>query len=446
MLPHARGKSVAAHAMIPSSLMLIDLEANQTQIQRILQSKVFRTSEIQRNLLNYLAEKSLSGTADSLKEYTVGLEVFAKPSSYDPRQESVVRMHVGRLRQKLAEYYRTDGADDPVIVDLPKGGFKVLFEARKIEPERPLPPPPSHRLERILAACLAIAIIFGGYFGIRVWRMERGQQPVTLFRQHAWTPELQQLWAPILSSNRRLMVCLSTPLFIRVPGFGFVRESTSNDWSDDSDLKSISSLQEAMHVSGAEPTYGFTGVGTASGAFLLGQFLAQRQQDVLLTRSDMISLPEIAMDNVVFLGPVTGKQMEAIPEDEQLVLESQGIRNLKPRPGEPAFIADRARHDAQDIEESHALITQVPGLYGNGQILHFSGNQIPSIMAAVQAFTDPNLARILVSKLKGPTGSIPRSYQIVLKVRSMEDMPIDVSYVFHRELSTAKQSASAARP
>ncbi len=426
--------------------MVVDLDVNQAQIQRILHSKIFRTSEIQRNLLSYLAEKSLAGSADGLKEYTVGLDVFAKPSSYDPRQESVVRMHMARLRQKLAEYYRTEGADDPVIVDLPKGGFKAVFQIRPIVPGIPPVPPPSHRMERILAVCLAVTIIFGAYFGLRLWRLERGRASAGASLSRTWTPELQQLWSPILSSNRRLMVCLSTPLFIRVPGFGFVRELPSNGWNNDSDLKSISSLEESLHVSGAEPTYGFTGVGTASGAFLLGQFLAQHQQDVLLTRSDLISLPEIAMDNVVFLGPVAGKQMDAIPQDEQLVLEPQGIRNLKPRLGEPAFIGEHARQGAQDIEESHALITQVPGLYGNGQILHFSGNQIPSVMAAVQAFTDPNLARTLVAKLKGPNGSIPRSYQLVLKVRSMDDMPIEISYVFHRELSSAKQSASAAKP
>jgi len=114
--------------------MVVELEANQLQVQRIIQSKAFRTSEVHRNLLHYLAEKSLSGTADSLKEYTVGLDVFSKPASYDPRQESVVRMHVARLRQKLAEYYRTDGVDDPVLVDVPKGGFRVTFETREIVP------------------------------------------------------------------------------------------------------------------------------------------------------------------------------------------------------------------------------------------------------------------------------------------------------------------------
>jgi len=77
-------------------------EANQAQIDRIVQSKVFRSSEVHRNLLQYLADKSLGSDADGLKEYTIGVDVFAKPTSYDPRQESVVRMHVDRLRQKLA--------------------------------------------------------------------------------------------------------------------------------------------------------------------------------------------------------------------------------------------------------------------------------------------------------------------------------------------------------
>src|SRR5580698_3045117 len=103
---------------------------SRAQVERILQSKVFRTSEVLRHLFGYLAEKSLDGTADGLKEYTIGLDALGKPATFDPRQESVVRMHTARLRQKLAEYYRTEGVDDPVIIDLPKGGFKITFESR----------------------------------------------------------------------------------------------------------------------------------------------------------------------------------------------------------------------------------------------------------------------------------------------------------------------------
>src|SRR5271154_2554810 len=121
--------------------MVVEADAS-AQVRRILESKAFRTSEVHRNLFNYLAGKSIAGDADSLKEYTVGLDVFAKPSSYDPRQESVVRMHMARLRQKLAEYYRTEGVDDLVVIDLPKGAFKVTFEPRPFpaEPEPPAVP------------------------------------------------------------------------------------------------------------------------------------------------------------------------------------------------------------------------------------------------------------------------------------------------------------------
>src|SRR6202034_1272360 len=114
------------------------------QVERITQSKIFRASEVLRNLLVYLSEQALSGTADSLKEYTIGLDALGKPASFDPRQESVVRMHTARLRQKLAEYYRTDGIDDPIVVDMPKGGFRVTFEPRAqvaIAAPAPLPPP-----------------------------------------------------------------------------------------------------------------------------------------------------------------------------------------------------------------------------------------------------------------------------------------------------------------
>jgi hypothetical protein len=380
--------------------MVVELEANQTQVQRIVQSKAFRTSEVHRNLLHYLAEKSLSGTADSLKEYTVGLDVFAKPASYDPRQESVVRMHVARLRQKLAEYYRTEGVDDPVIVDVPKGGFRVTFEQREVAPETTSvvaeelrSPPPSHRKEQILSALLVLAVVCAAALGVALWRqkatrVERPEDAADLA-----SPGLQQLWGPLLRSSRPLMICLAAP-----------NGST----------------------------------GTASGAFLLGKFLAHRKDNVLLTTSDQLAMPEVLMDNVIFLGPVSGnRQIEALSKGQTLVLEPNGIRNLSPRPGEPAFIPDQPAGTvgSQAGDETHALISHMPGLYGSGDILYLSGNQISSTLAAVRALTDATLARALVSKLKSPDGSMPRFYQMVLRVQSMDSMPIEISYMFHRDLS-----------
>src|ERR1700740_2729111 len=111
-------------------MLIVEENALQSQVDRILHSDELRTSEVLRRLLKFLAEKSVSGEADHLKEYAVAIDGLGKPHSYDPRHNSAVRIQVGRLRQKLAEYYRLEGREDTVLIDLPKGRFKLTCEQR----------------------------------------------------------------------------------------------------------------------------------------------------------------------------------------------------------------------------------------------------------------------------------------------------------------------------
>src|ERR1700733_14223500 len=126
-------------------MLIVEENTLQSQVERILHSDELRTSEVLRRLLKFLAEKSVSGEADQLKEYAVAIDGLGKHHSYDPRHNSAVRIQVGRLRQKLAEYYRTEGKADEIVIDLPKGRFKLTCEARcaPIEP----PPAPSRVVE-----------------------------------------------------------------------------------------------------------------------------------------------------------------------------------------------------------------------------------------------------------------------------------------------------------
>jgi len=123
------------------------------------------------------------------------------------------------------------------------------------------------------------------------------------------------------------------------------------------------------------------------------------------------------------------------------MLEPDGIRNTSPAPGEPALFKDNPPKDPQDTEESYALVSRVPGLYGNGEVLYLSGSRISSITGEVQAFTDPMFAKTLVAKMKKADGRLPRYYQVVLKVKSMDNMPIEVIYAAHRELPGPQSAA-----
>jgi hypothetical protein len=190
-----------------------------------------------------------------------------------------------------------------------------------------------------------------------------------------------------------------------------------------------------------------TGVGTANAAFLLGQFLGQRKHNVFPIRSDVLSMGEIAMGDVIFVGPTAGKpQIKEIPPvDAAFTLTPEGVKNVKPDAGESAFMADSPKvvQNGQETEESHALISSLPGLYGNGSILYFEGNQIASVMGAVQAMTDPDLASQLVARLKQNTGMLPRYYQVVLRIKAMDETPVDISYVAHRALTISKGPLAA---
>src|SRR5437868_12826816 len=152
--------------------MLVGEETPSAQVERILQSDTFRSSGVLRRLFRFLADKTFSGEADQLKEYSIGIDAFGKPPTYDPRQDAIVRLQVGRLRQKLGEYYRTEGKDDPVVMELPKGRFKLSWESRAV-PIAPLDPvitPDPGATDRrwrryaiALAGALLLSVVWGAY-------------------------------------------------------------------------------------------------------------------------------------------------------------------------------------------------------------------------------------------------------------------------------------------
>ena len=112
----------------------------QQQVQRVLRSATFRNAVTLQQLFQFLTTRAFEGGAEALKEYTIGVEAFGRPQDFDPKTDTIVRVQIHRLRQKLAEYYEADGSRDPILVEIPKGHYLPSFEAVKgsgtsIEPE-----------------------------------------------------------------------------------------------------------------------------------------------------------------------------------------------------------------------------------------------------------------------------------------------------------------------
>jgi serine/threonine-protein kinase len=100
------------------------------QLDKILSSATFIRSKRLGRFLRFTVEQCLDGRQNSLKEYLVGVEVFNKLESFDPRIDSIVRVEARRLRSKLERYYQTEGKDDQVIIQFRKGSYVPLLLTR----------------------------------------------------------------------------------------------------------------------------------------------------------------------------------------------------------------------------------------------------------------------------------------------------------------------------
>lgn len=99
------------------------------QLQRLLAARAFRQAPRLSRLLGYLVERTLAGEAEALKEYAVGIDVFDRDDSFDPRQDTIVRVQVRRLRTRLDDHYHSEGRYDPVLIEVPTGHYAAVFSS-----------------------------------------------------------------------------------------------------------------------------------------------------------------------------------------------------------------------------------------------------------------------------------------------------------------------------
>jgi len=102
------------------------------QLERVLASTTFKQVDRLKRFLSFIVLESISGRSTELKEYVIGVHVFGKEPSFDPRTDPIVRVQARRLRAKLVRYYQEEGRSDEVIIDLPKGGYAPVFKPREI--------------------------------------------------------------------------------------------------------------------------------------------------------------------------------------------------------------------------------------------------------------------------------------------------------------------------
>lgn len=111
------------------------------ELDRVLASHEFRTSKRSQDLLRYVVEHVLNGEAGPLKERTIGIDVFDRPTNYDPNDDAIVRVKAGEVRKRLSLYYSNGGAHNSIRIELPSGTYIPEFHPTSQSAAAPAPQP-----------------------------------------------------------------------------------------------------------------------------------------------------------------------------------------------------------------------------------------------------------------------------------------------------------------
>lgn len=405
-------------------------QALESAVERILRSESFRNAPTSRRLLKYLAERCAAGEVDAIKEYTIGVDAFNKAPGYDPRTDSTVRIQVGRLRQKLGEYYRSEGIADEFVVVLPKGRLTLVCEARA-EAAEPVVAEPEVVARRSpwvwVSGALALALV-----AALVWRMG----PASAGRGD-WTPELEQMWNPLLHSPKPLLIAVGDPLFVQFENKALFRDPSIDRWEDLKNSAEVAAVGKAIGSGDGHEVHYYAAVGEVNAAFLLGRRLGPRQPLLSFARSSQMLWQQMADANVLFLGPPRffANRLGNLPMSMEIAESADGFRVVHPAAGEPELYRyrDSAGYFAED-GEACVLVTRAAGPAGGTDIFSFTSNSTFGRLGAVDALTEPVRTKALVEKMRGPNGQLPRYFQLLLRVKYKGGVPTETSYLLHREL------------
>lgn len=165
----------------------VESESVRRELEKIVSSPAFQSSERLRNFLRYTVEQTILGRGDLIKEYSVGTEVFGRSASFDPRLDTIVRTEARKLRSRLTRYYETEGKEDPLRIEFRKGSYAPLFriagaadQATASEiPDLGTGPPEPTRIEPdtkhpkfktapwLIAAVLVVAVVIASVWAIQ---------------------------------------------------------------------------------------------------------------------------------------------------------------------------------------------------------------------------------------------------------------------------------------
>jgi predicted outer membrane lipoprotein len=406
------------------------------QIDRLVNNHILHSSESLCKLLRYLAVHALAHPGVPLKEYEIATEVFHRPADFDPQLDSTIRVQAGRLRLKLAEYYGSEGAEDPILVDLPKGGYVLSFHHRTPPPhgglmvaslsssrrqESTVPPRITRNwaiavivLGILLAAAVAvIAAMFASRTNAEASATSRSEPVPAAFRT---------FWGSFIAGPEAPWVIFSNGAFVGRPETGMRYFDPARD-SRELVLDHYTGVGEVLAVHDLDHVFGLLG------------------RPILVKRGSLLSLDDAKNNNLIFLGsPAENLTLREIPSTQEFVFQrlttgprkgDLAIVNLHPQAGEPdAFLASASK---LPLTEEYSVIARVREGNPAQSVMILAGTTTIGTQAAAEYVCGPQSLEDLLKRLGVSKMADLRPFEAVLRVKVTRGVPVAMELVALRK-------------
>ena len=401
------------------------------QIERLTKSHSLRGSESLCKLLQYLAKQSVEHPEAPLKEYQIAVEVYGRQADFDPQSDSTIRVQAGRLRMKLAEYYATEGATDPILVKIPKGSYHLVFEPRPMplapEPASPRSgtAPPVGGLEPVSAGWrFAVGIVLAGLtvavivLASLLWTGKRADPAsASAVVEPVIAGPLAQFWKPFTSAPEEPWVIFSNAAFVGRPETGMRYFNPRAD--------------------SATPVYDhYTGVGEVLAVHALDEMFNSLGRKLRIKRGSLFSLDDANNTNLIFVGsPSENLSLLDIGGSQEFVFQrvASGARkgdlaliNRHPKTGEAAsYLASPSN---TSLKEDYAVIALVPGVSPERYMMILAGTTTFGTQGAVEFVCRPDSVQKLMHDMPGSTNAM-KPFEALVRVKIARGVPLDTELV-----------------
>jgi hypothetical protein len=332
--------------------------------ETVAQTARFRKAPVLQELLLFLVKNHDS----DLSEYAIGIDALGRKADFDPKIDATVRVQVGRLRQRLKDYYDDEGKFDPVRLVVPRGSYRLTMERQALEPV-PGEGKKRSRMRALLAGLAALGVLSIA-LAIDNWRLRNLSSAPNAGTQPAAGP----IWEPFVQGKLPLTLVIPSPLFFHWQKERIVvRDFGVNDPERFSQSKQLVALGEKF---GGEPEVSqlyTVASDTLAGAEIAG-YLHRFGVKLQTLGTSTLSLDALREKNsVIFVGPGSFPELEPLFQGSNfyLVQGDQSVLNRQPLRDEPAKWLDRLLAPGHNI--NHGIISRMPGKSAGTYMLVLAG-------------------------------------------------------------------------